>query len=209
MYIFGVKLWRATGVPSMAWVAPVHLHCTWPPLCHCANPYCKCSCCSPADPLMRVPNLPHRQLISLGSKNRFILANMADASSSGFTAALNLASFLSNGLIFGSAKNFSNSSLFSGSGAMGSAALSSAGTVAAAGRFRTGCSSCWQRVAGRFIAAGMAATTRNYGVQNKVPKLRYAGNDVIHSFIHSAAAKTRVLGRGSGKCATWRNEVSF
>jgi hypothetical protein len=29
----------------------------------------------------------------------------------------------------------------------------------------------------------MAATTRNYGVQNKVPKLRYAGNDVIHSFI--------------------------
>jgi hypothetical protein len=55
----------------------------------------------------------------------------------------------------------------------------------------------------------MAATTRNYGVQNKVPKLRYAGNDVIHSFIHSAAAKTSVLGRGSGKCATWRNEVSF
>ena len=38
-------------------------------------------------------------------------------------------------------------------------------------------------MAGRFIAAGMAATTRNYGVQNKVPKLRYAGNDVIHSFI--------------------------
>jgi hypothetical protein len=31
----------------------------------------------------------------------------------------------------------------------------------------------------------------------------------IHSFIHSAAAKTSVLGRGSGKCATWRNEVSF
>ena len=25
----------------------------------------------------------------------------------------------------------------------------------------------------------MAATTRNYGVQNKVPKLRYAGNDVM------------------------------
>ena len=35
---------------------------------------------------------------------------------------------------------FFNSSLFPGSGAMGSAALSLAGTVAAAGRFRTGCS---------------------------------------------------------------------
>ena len=37
----------------------------------------------------------------------------------------------------------------------------------------------------------MAATTRNYGVQNKIPKLRYAGNDVIHSFIHSFIQQQR------------------